>query len=1290
MTRIYHYPLRTLAIIFSFLITMISAQELEKRAYPLNDHPAVTSSHHFDVLVFSKTAGFRHSSIAAGIAAITQLGVQHNFGVFATEDAAVFNDADLAAYQCVVFLNTTGDILNNDQQAAFERYIQGGNGFVGIHSAADTEYGWSWYGSLVGAYFESHPAVQSATVKVADVHHPSTRHLPKRWERTDEWYNFNINPRGTVHVLATVDENTYSGGQDGFDHPIAWCHEFDGGRAWYTGGGHTEGAYSEPLFLAHILGGILFAAGEAEADCGATLDENFERVILDDNTENPMELAVAPDGRVFYIERSGTVKIYDPQDSQTHVAGQIAVSTTQEDGLIGVALDPNFDNNQWVYLFYSPAGPVAKQHVSRFTVTGNLLDMASEKILLEIPTQRDECCHSGGSLAFAPDGSLMIATGDNTNPFESDGYTPIDERPGRAAWDAQRTSGNRNDLRGKILRILPMDDGSYVIPAGNLFPPDGSQGLPEIYIMGTRNPFRISVDSKTGWLYWGDVGPDAGAASPARGPEGFDEWNQAREAGNYGWPYCIGNNRLYRDYDFATNTSGSWFNCLAPINDSPNNTGAMQLPPAKEAMIWYPYGPSSEFPEITDGPGRTAMAGPVYHFDSTLTSESKLPAYYDNTFFIYEWSRSWIKEVKFDDNGNVLKINPFLPSFEFIRPMDMEIGPDGSIYLLEWGTGFGGNNPDSRLTKINYIRGSRAPVAVASANPSSGPVPLTVQFSSEGTYDPDPGDVLSFAWSFEGNGIVNSTDPHPQHTYLNPGNYTAQLTVSDQAGNQAIANVPIIAGNTAPVVTIVQPVEGGFYDWEDEVAYQTVVEDAEDGSTANGTIPCSAVTFQTFIGHDTHAHPLDEFNNCEGSYTTAAGHGSGADNVFYVVEARYTDNGAPSAGSITGRASHVLQPKRKQAEHYTTQNGVQLEPTGDILGGGQNIGYIDHNDYVSFAPMNLQNIRYIGYRVASAGPGGSIEVRVDAPDGPLISTALVEPTGQWQVYRDVTTPITDPGGTHELFFVFVNSPGSSGLFNINWIDFYGEGIATVPPGAPDGLKAVYFNNIDFTGDTVMTIDPVINFNWGDDSPISGIASETYSVRWTGRIVPELSEPFTFYTRTDDGVRLWINDVLVIDKWVNQGVTEWASPPIQLTAGQPVNIRMEYFENSGQAQAHLLWSSNATPKQRIPQRYLFSQSATTGIASGEPLPIPRQLALYPAYPNPFNAQTQIRFDVPSTTRVRLEIFDILGQSVAVLLDEKRAAGTYTVRFDAGQIASGTYLYRLSTSQGSLTRKLMLIK
>ena len=213
------------------------------------------------VLVFSRTAGFRDDAIQDAVAAIGALGAEHGFAVDATEDPASFDDGRLAPYRAVVFLLTTGDVLDPEQQAAFERYLRAGHGYAGVHSASDTEYEWPWYGELVGAYFGSHPAIQAASLVVEDRAHPSTAGLPETWLRTDEWYNFRANPRGRAHVLARLDEATYAGGTMGEDHPIAWYHAYDGGRAWYTAGGHTPESYSEPKFLEHLLGGITYAAG---------------------------------------------------------------------------------------------------------------------------------------------------------------------------------------------------------------------------------------------------------------------------------------------------------------------------------------------------------------------------------------------------------------------------------------------------------------------------------------------------------------------------------------------------------------------------------------------------------------------------------------------------------------------------------------------------------------------------------------------------------------------------------------------------------------------------------------------------------------------------------------------------------------------------------------------------------------------------------------------------------------------------------------------------------------------
>jgi type 1 glutamine amidotransferase len=229
--------------------------------------PALAADAPYDVLVFAKTAGFRHDSIAAGTQAIRELAAANSFSVTATEDANAFTTSNLAQYESVVFLNTTGDVLNVSQQSAFESYIRAGGGYVGVHAAADTEYDWPFYGNLVGAYFVSHPAIQQANVRVENRAHAATAHLPQTWTRTDEWYNYRTNVRSTARVLANLDEGSYSGGGMGADHPHAWCKTFEGGRAFYTGGGHTQESYADANFRAHLLGGIRYAAGRTRADC---------------------------------------------------------------------------------------------------------------------------------------------------------------------------------------------------------------------------------------------------------------------------------------------------------------------------------------------------------------------------------------------------------------------------------------------------------------------------------------------------------------------------------------------------------------------------------------------------------------------------------------------------------------------------------------------------------------------------------------------------------------------------------------------------------------------------------------------------------------------------------------------------------------------------------------------------------------------------------------------------------------------------------------------------------------
>ena len=793
------------------------------------------------ILVFSKTAKYRHAAIDDGKTAILKLGKENGFTVDTTENTDFFKEEKLKNYAAVIFLNTTGDVLNYEQQADFERYIQAGGGYMGVHAATDTEYDWQWYNNLVGAYFSNHPKIQEATLNVLDKTHPATAFLDKKWDRKDEWYNFkNINPE--IKVLLTIDEESYKGGKNGASHPMAWYHEYDGGRAFYTGLGHTKESYIDPLFLQHLLGGVQYAIGQNQLNYELAhtervpTEKRFVKEVLDFNLDEPMELEELPGRGIIFIERRGNIKLYDFEYATTKTIANLEVRYENEDGLLGIAVDPNYQENNWIYLFYSVPdesdNQFGKQHVSRFDLVGDSLLLASEKLLLEIPTIR-KCCHSGGSLEFDKDGLLYIGVGDNTNPFASQGYSPIDERPNRALWDAQRSAANTNDFRGKILRIKPEKDGTYSIPEGNLFVDNLENTRPEIYVMGCRNPFRFSIDSQTGFVYWGDVGPDAGKPDSLRGPAGMGEFDQARKAGFWGWPYTRGNNQAYGDHNFAKKETGAKFVPATLVNNSPNNTGIKNLPPAQKSMIWYSYVPSEEFPWLGDG-GINPMGGMVYHAADYPDAEEYFPSYFENKLFVYEWVRDWIYVVTLDENHNYVKAESFMPSTEFSHPMDMIFGSDGYLYMLEYGQKWNQRNMDARLDRIRYNEGNLLPTASVAVDKVVGATPLTVQFSAANSKDYDD-EELQYEWFFTGED-VQSNEVEPTFTFSEPGIYQVELRVTDSTGEQATTYQKIIAGNAPPTLSIELDEKDNMFYKGKEIAYKVVVADLEDGSTAKQEI----------------------------------------------------------------------------------------------------------------------------------------------------------------------------------------------------------------------------------------------------------------------------------------------------------------------------------------------------------------------------------------------------------------------------------------------------------------------
>ena len=648
--------------------------------------------------------------------------------------------------------------------------------------------------------------------------------------------------------------------------------------------------------------------------------------------------------------------------------------------------------------------------------------------------------------------------------------------------DARRSALNTNDLRGKVNRIKVNADGSYSIPSGNLFPPGTAKTRPEIYAMGFRNPFRIQVDD-AGVAYVTDYSPDSQTPQQFRGPAGTGRVEVVRKPANYGWPLCYSPDLPYYRWNFLTSTPldspAQAHECnnpnRGPRNDSRWNleggptveAGLEYSPPITKPDIWYSYqdnaatplgnpcfasyGPTAPAtcpqltPELLNGGVGPHGAAP-YDYDADNPSTTKFPPYYDGSFILGEFTRDYLREVRVDSQGNIMKINHTLSCgqavirtdfpFECDNPMDIQFGKDGSLYLLTYGDGFFAANPDAGMYRFDYLKGQRAPKAVLTATPTSGQEPLTVSFSSAGSSDADPADSISFAWDFDGNGTTDSIDAAPTHVYTTTGQYTARLTVTDTSGKTGFASTVITVGNTAPSVTVTTPVEGGTFAFGDSIPFAVTVSDPEDGP-----IDCSEVVVTFVLGHDTHGHAEDEANGCTGVLETSVDDVSHGGNVFGVISATYTDHGDGAVPALATTDQVEIRQRRQEVEFVVEQNGTNTSATSDV-GGGLQRGSLGNGDWLQLnGPFNLTNIDSLTLR--TSGGTGIAEVHLDAVDGPLLTAVTVPATAGATTYASTTVPLTDPGGLHELFVVFRPAPGgpTNNFFNLNWMEFGGTGIA---------------------------------------------------------------------------------------------------------------------------------------------------------------------------------------------------------------------------------------------------------
>ncbi|MFJ3704589.1 MULTISPECIES: ThuA domain-containing protein [unclassified Streptomyces] len=952
----------------------------------------------FRVLVYSGAAHGSRETVRAGVDAVRELGARNGFGVEATDDPAVFEDAGLARFHAVVFNNTTaaseGDGgLDDEGRAALQKYVRAGGGWVGLHDASAGAGDWDWYEGLVGATLDRSAPVQPGRIKVLDHAHPSTVTLPDLWERTEGRYTWRTGPSATVHTLARIGVRDGNTGLDkGVDRPWSWCQDYDGGRSWFTAGGDAPSAFREEDFLAHLLGGIEWAAAAKPGDCTATRAGSFQRTRLaTGGPGDPVDVAVAPDRRVFVARRTGELEVVDQRTMKVSTALDLAYSpgtAAGSDGLTALTLDPGFAENHWLYLLRSDASG-ERLLLSRFTAGPDTVDPASEKRLLTLPGRRSTDGGGSppptGSLAFDREGSLYAATGDITLPLNA---------------------GGPNDLRGAILRITPQDDGTYTVPEGNLFGPGTSGTRPEIYAMGMRNPYRFTVAPASGALLATDTRPD-GTVGHFR----------ITGAGQIGSPFCSGG--LPRGAaDCAPRVSGA--------------------------------------PDATGPGGGITMSGPVYEYDAASLYRTRFPEYFAGKWLTYDPGGRRFTTLSFEREartsteprlgpvaaGELLSVEGVFEDMEWIRPTAAAFGPDGALYVVDPGHDGGsdrdGDDGGSGVFRIDHVGLGRLPGADVTIDRDNGSAPLTVSFTGAGSGLP-AGVPVTFAWDFDGDGGTDSTEANPSYTYRTDGRFTARLTVTGPEGTTAMAGQDITVGNTRPRIAVHRLADGGLFRAGDTVGFTVDVRDEEDGRRT--PVDCSRILVRSQIGRPGALSPLPRSRGCRGSIVTEAGDvpRSGP----YRVTVRYTDEGGPNAPELTGSASLTLRTAFQEAEAFTSTGGAH---GGAVAGnrvdasGGKALTEIEDGDWIAFDPVHLGGIRSVTVGATPCGLGGTVEFRAGSPDGPLLGSLRVPGAGNGSGDVTPTTRLRSPGGTGRLYVVFTDPAWNSekpDLFAVDWFRFHG-------------------------------------------------------------------------------------------------------------------------------------------------------------------------------------------------------------------------------------------------------------
>jgi glucose/arabinose dehydrogenase len=852
------------------------------------------------VLIYSGTVAHRHTdAINQGIGpiqdAFDDAGISYdweNCGEIAAipgcheanQNERIFTNENLAQYDAIFLFNAGGNtpqpLFTQSDRDAIQGFVNAGGGIAANHLATDMGAGqpsWGWWDGLgnsaLGTTMPAHPAApQTATAHVSDRNHPSTRDLPDTIQHSDEHYSFDRSVRGTHHVLVTLDETSYDplaqphgGGNPpavamGNDHPISWCRAYDGGRIWATSMGHFGNLYTanggDNYLIDHLVGGVQWAAGVAgdEGDCGGTVWSNFRRTTLSTAVQGPIGLDIAEDGTVYWteiglqgMESEGRLAMWDPDTEETSIVHVIPTRSdalsTSEDGVLGMELDPDFENNRHLYIYYSPRGededwPVegtghalGYNRLSRFTLNAAGTAVVDEQPILDVPKVKvaedgdgignpgspNWPAHTGGAgLDFDSEGNLYLGVGDDVNPFGTgqNGFGPMDQQY-EHRYDARNTSANTNDLRGKVLRIDPLEDiepgaepgigATYAIPEGNMFEPGTPDTRPEIYVMGFRQPFTVQADpAEPGTIVVGEYGPDSGTSSASRGPAGIIEWNHITEPGFFGWPFCTGDHseeNSYNRYTYPSGPSGERYDCTAETipNESEFNTGLDEVPcPVEPAEVWHKR--DGDYPEefgIPPSGSQEPITGPIYRYDPDNPSETKWPAYYDGSWLILDRSNNWWREARIEDDGNdLLTVNEFFQPNQFGAPqhtsvIPVKFGPDGSLYMAR----FTGRGSSAQLIRIDYVGDQEDEIPPEVEAEVSGPQNDDGDFVGQATLNITGTDgagsgVELIEYSLDGGGewseLPNDGFAEPftaSVLFDEPGAYDVTYRATDRSGN---------------------------------------------------------------------------------------------------------------------------------------------------------------------------------------------------------------------------------------------------------------------------------------------------------------------------------------------------------------------------------------------------------------------------------------------------------------------------------------------------------------------------